>query len=406
MKMQIIRYVRGNIFGGALFLTALFAVTTPARAEIIVNPSSINFGDQAVGALSPGVTVTLTNTGRRNVKIVSASASPAQFSYWGVSWPVTLKPNRSLRVTVGFRPTAAQAFSGTLSFARANGLTFTISLTGTGVIRPSITVQPASQTTTVGQTASFSIAATGTAPLSYQWKKNGSNITGATSSSYTTPPTTISDNNALFTAVVSNSVGSVTSTAATLTISSNTLLLSTNPTSLSFGGVNIGDSNMLPVTITNSGNSNVTISSVAYSGPGFNTGGLSSGQILAPGQAGTLNVTFAPAVTGDLTGGITVTSNATNSPATVSLSGSGVQPLARRASLSWNPSTSSVAGYHVYSATVSGGPYTKLTVSATPTPSYTDATVQSGKTYHYVVTSINSSAVESVFSNQVSAVIP
>ena len=85
-------------------------------------------------------------------------------------------------------------------------------------VAPSITTQPGSQMVTAGQTASFSVTATGTAPLSYQWNKNGAAISGATSSSYTTPATTSSDNGALFTVVVSNSAGSITSSAATLTV--------------------------------------------------------------------------------------------------------------------------------------------------------------------------------------------
>src|SRR6266478_2745889 len=86
-------------------------------------------------------------------------------------------------------------------------------------VAPSITTQPASQTVTAGQTAFFSVAATGTAPLAYQWHKNAAAISGATSTSYTTPVTTSSDNGALFTVVVSNTAGSVTSSAATLTVS-------------------------------------------------------------------------------------------------------------------------------------------------------------------------------------------
>jgi hypothetical protein len=81
-----------------------------------------------------------------------------------------------------------------------------------------ITTQPASQTVTAGQTATFSVAATGTAPLSYQWRKNGAAISGATSSSYTTPATTSSDNGAQFIVVVSNTAGSATSSVATLTV--------------------------------------------------------------------------------------------------------------------------------------------------------------------------------------------
>jgi len=83
---------------------------------------------------------------------------------------------------------------------------------------PSITTQPVDKTVAVGKTAKFSVTATGTTPLSYQWTKNGANITGATKASYTTPPTTIADNGALFAVTVSNSAGSVTSNSATLTV--------------------------------------------------------------------------------------------------------------------------------------------------------------------------------------------
>src|SRR2546430_12423039 len=82
----------------------------------------------------------------------------------------------------------------------------------------SITTQPVNQTVTVGQTATFTVVATGTAPLSYQWQKNGTAISGATSASYTTAATTSSDNGAQFVVVVSNTAGSVTSNAATLTV--------------------------------------------------------------------------------------------------------------------------------------------------------------------------------------------
>src|SRR5713226_3138188 len=103
----------------------------------------------------------------------------------------------------------------TVNGANVSGVNFTAS--GASVA-PTITTQPASQAVTAGQSASFSVAATGTAPLSYQWQKNNVAITGATSSGYTTPSTTSSDNGAQFTVVVSNTAGSVTSSAATLTV--------------------------------------------------------------------------------------------------------------------------------------------------------------------------------------------
>jgi hypothetical protein len=84
-------------------------------------------------------------------------------------------------------------------------------------IPPTITTQPANKTVNVGQTAKFSVTATGTTPLNYQWMKNGVNITGATKASYTTPPTTAADNGSLFAVIVSNAAGSVTSNNAILT---------------------------------------------------------------------------------------------------------------------------------------------------------------------------------------------
>src|SRR5206468_8871503 len=71
-------------------------------------------------------------------------------------------------------------------------------------VPPSITTQPANQTVTAGQTATFTVTATGTAPLSYQWQKNGSPV-GTNSARHTTPATTTDDNRAQFTVVVSNS---------------------------------------------------------------------------------------------------------------------------------------------------------------------------------------------------------
>ena len=83
---------------------------------------------------------------------------------------------------------------------------------------PSITSQPAAQTIVVGQTATFSVVATGAAPISYQWQKNGVAIGGATSASYTTPAAAAADNGAMFSVVVSNTVGHATSSAAKLSV--------------------------------------------------------------------------------------------------------------------------------------------------------------------------------------------
>jgi hypothetical protein len=85
-------------------------------------------------------------------------------------------------------------------------------------VLPSITTQPADKRVKAGETAKFRINATGTKPLGFQWKKNGEIIIGATKPSYTTPPTTLEDNGALFSVIVNNRAGSVVSDNATLTV--------------------------------------------------------------------------------------------------------------------------------------------------------------------------------------------
>jgi Immunoglobulin domain len=97
----------------------------------------------------------------------------------------------------------------------SNAATLTVNA---ALVAPTITQQPSNQTVTVGQTATFSVIAAGTPPLTYQWQKGSTTITGATSASYTTPATTAADNDTQFSAVVSNSAGKITSNAATLTV--------------------------------------------------------------------------------------------------------------------------------------------------------------------------------------------
>jgi fibronectin type 3 domain-containing protein len=100
-------------------------------------------------------------------------------------------------------------------------------------------------------------------------------------------------------------------------------------------------------------------------------------------------------------------SNAFNTPTLQSLTGSGIAPVQHSVALTWNPSTSTnVVGYNVYRGTTSGGPYAKLNSAPDTGTSDTDTTVQSGQTYYYVVSAIDSNANESLFSNQVQAVIP
>ncbi|HKV05126.1 MAG TPA: immunoglobulin domain-containing protein, partial [Candidatus Acidoferrales bacterium] len=89
-----------------------------------------------------------------------------------------------------------------------------------GAVIPTLTAQPSSTTVTVGQSATFSVAATGTAPITYQWQNAATraNIAGATSSSYTISQVSMADNGLSFQVVVTDPAGSVTSNPATLTV--------------------------------------------------------------------------------------------------------------------------------------------------------------------------------------------
>jgi hypothetical protein len=84
-------------------------------------------------------------------------------------------------------------------------------------IAAAISDQPVAQSIPMGLSATFSVTATGSS-LQYQWAENGAAIAGATGSSYTTPPTAFADTGTSFTVTVSNSVGVITSNAASLTV--------------------------------------------------------------------------------------------------------------------------------------------------------------------------------------------
>jgi len=95
---------------------------------------------------------------------------------------------------------------------------------------PAITTQPADQSVTAPATATFTVVASGTSPLTYQWQMNNSTIAGATSASYTTPPTTSADDGESFNVVVTNSAGSATSNTATLSVSTTAMATPTDIT--------------------------------------------------------------------------------------------------------------------------------------------------------------------------------
>lgn len=124
------------------------------------------------------------------------------------------------------RPATALTFSFALACAACGGgspATPGTVTAGGGQTPPSITTHPASQSVAEGTPVTFSVAASGTA-VSYQWRRDGSPIAGATSSSYTLPAAQLADRGSKWSVQVSNTAGAVTSSAAVLTVSGIRLL--------------------------------------------------------------------------------------------------------------------------------------------------------------------------------------
>ena len=181
--------------------------------------------------------------------------------------------------------------------------------------------------------------------------------------------------------------------------------LSASNSSLSFGDVQMGTSTTQPTTLTNTGNSNLSISTISASGYGFTTSG-GSNMTLAPNQSVSVYVNFSPTATGSASGTVSIASNAMISLLPISISGVGVtsQETMHSVALSWTPSSSNVVGYFIERSNVTGGPYTKLNATPDSNLSYADTALASG-IYFYVVTSVGSNDVESGPSNEAQAVI-
>ncbi len=180
--------------------------------------------------------------------------------------------------------------------------------------------------------------------------------------------------------------------------------LTISPTTLNFGTVTVGKSKTMTGTL--SASSDVTVSSADWNGSGYSVSGITFPTTVAAGNSVSFGVTFTPASSGSSTGSISFLSDASNSPATEALTGSGAQTSQHSVDLSWDPSSSQVAGYNIYRGTRAGGPYSRLNSALQASTSFTDGGVQSGLTYFYVARSVDFNSQESVPSNEVRAAIP
>ena len=170
----------------------------------------------------------------------------------------------------------------------------------------------------------------------------------------------------------------------------------------------MGSNTSQAMSVSNPGTADLTITNIVTSGAGFSISGLSVPLTLPAGQSHAFTASFQPSSASSSIGSIALTNNATSGAYLVNMSGTGVVPASTHSvALSWTASTSiGVTGYNVYRGTTSSGPYAMVSSSLVAATQYTDTTVQSGQTYYYVVTAVDSSNTESVYSNQAPATIP
>jgi hypothetical protein len=372
-------------------------------------------------------TVTITNAGSATLSISNATISGTGFTMSGLTTPLNIAAGGTSSFTVTFTPTGTTAVSGSVVLtSNAVGSPTTLSLTGTGAAAPAplISLTPSSvsfgtvvdgttnsQTITVKNTGNATLTVSTATPSGTGYSVSGLtlplNLVAGASSTFNVnfaPTGTTTVNGSV--SLGSNVATSPTAIPLTGTGVAATFVLGVSSNSVSFGSVTDGSTGTKTVTLSNTGNSNLTISNVAVTGTDFGTSGVTPPVTMTPGQTVPLTLTFAPTGTTAASGTVTITSNATASPATIAVTGTGVAAAQHSVTVGWAASTSTVSGYNVYRSTTSGTNYVQINPSLVAGLSYTDSTVQGSTTYYYVVTSVDSQGIQSSDSNMATAKVP
>ena len=428
---KLIRFVFiivSMLIGG---LGTTLAEAAPSGGILSFVPSAVNFGSLNVGRAA-AISFFVTNTGVRTVTISQVVCHGGAFSTTEPPLPYSLAPGKRLAIMVIFSPKSAGRLNGAIEFvSNAANAVVSYPLTGNGAQTNSGVLSATPNSATLG-----SVPVGSSNSVAMQLKNNGvSNITitgvsvtnrefaiEGLSAPLILPPGHIVNCTIRFApSAAGYAAGSVSvaSTAIdsllTFTVSGSGVaasrLLMVSPSTLTFGSVTVEKSRTLPVTIKNGGNSNVRISNITTSSTTLQIAGGLVGATIAPGQTATLNVTFSPKGTANLSGSVTIQSNATDSPTAIRVSAAGILSPnisgSHSVNLNWQESNSStVVGYHVYRSITSGSGYIKLDAALVSGLHYTDSTVVSGTAYYYVTTAVDPSGNESPYSNEVSAVIP
>jgi hypothetical protein len=390
-----------------------------ASAKLSSRPQSLWYGLVEVGT-AKSTSLTIVNSGTTRFTVSKVSKSKAQFIPSGFNLPFTLAVGQSKTLKVAFKPSAKGEVDGTLTFSGTTaGLTIRVHGTGvTGYLR----ANPSSisfGTVQLGFQKNASITVTNNVSHEvgishiYIWG-TGFSYSGLTAPMYLKPGQSYT-----FTATFRPK--SASSVKGMMSIASNAPnwnvpvalygtggsagKLSLGASTLNFGNVTVGTGKTIGGSLAASGTS-VTVSSATTSSSEFTVTGLRFPFTIPAGQRVSFSAKFTPQSSGTASAKISFKSNASNSPTVENVTGSGISASQHRVTLSWKASTSLVAGYNIYRSGASGGPYTKINSVLQPSTSYTDASVQSGRTYYYVTTGVTSGGKQSGFSNQVRAVIP
>jgi hypothetical protein len=325
--------ITDNAAGSPQTVSLLGTGVAPA---VLLSPTSLTFTSQTVGTTSPAQTVTLTNSGSAALLITSitASAEYVQTNTCGTS----VAAGAACSISVTFTPTATGTQTGTVTIVDNAGSSQVVSLTGTGSGAPAVSLSPASltfssqaiDTTSAAQT--FTLTNTGTGPLTItsvattgnysQTNTCGTSVAAGancTISVFFTPTTT----GTLTGTVVVTDNASNSPQTVTMTGTGATDTVALTPTSLTFGNQAVNTSSAAKsIKLTNNTGARLTISKIAASANYSQTNTCGTGG----GAGGTCSiaVTFTPTATGVLPGTITIADNASNSPQTVPLTGTGI----------------------------------------------------------------------------------
>jgi hypothetical protein len=398
------------------------AVTAGALS---LNPAQLNFGNLAVGNSQPA-SVTLSNSGGSDLSLNQATLSGAGFTLSNINLPLTLHPGDQASLVVTFAPPASDNFSGSVTFATtsnqvAGSALLSFSGTGTAVTQGALSPNPTSLSfgaVPVGNSSSLSETLTNSGGAAVTISKTNLTRSAFSISGLTLPLTLGAGASVTFTATFAPvESGNASDTLSVVSDAANSPLaiplsgtgtstgqLTVSPATLAFGDVAVGSSSSLNGSLTASGAS-VTVASASLNNSEFVLSGISLPVTIPAGQSVAYTVTFTPQSSGGTTASLSFSSDASNSPAVQSLKGTGTAVTQHTVELNWSPS-SDTAGYNIYRASVSGGPYVQINASLSSGTTYTDDTVTSGQTYYYVTTAVNAEGNESAYSNQAQAVIP